>query len=437
MKRTSNDKFIFLRNGVFTFKKRVPGRSSPLQISLETDDRSLAREKRDTILKDLAKDELARITGPRSKRATLGEVLDAYDKGIATVTRIEARTVTKCANDVRGFLRHAGIATGDATLMTTFLDAKTVRAFKANYLASAAGDRDVMEQRRRGAEALLRNVRAVFSRHALPLYADLHLPMPAVTEFLRDARVDAEERKHQTIEAATLRAMAAAIEVRDQADGPWPAYEVSPALWLVHALHKFAGLRNDEIMEIRPEWFVRAPWGQVFIGVTRRAYFEPKQSEGFVPICAEVAALLAPFVADLATSHLVLPKGTLTDREALVNRTHAAFMRRFLPADDFAKAGYELRRWAAQVFELKHGKDAAENFLRHKRAGVAAAHYLDEWARWRRLGSDLGITLAEARGESTIEVLGTWQQGAAALSPNAWTTSAAASSHPAAQANAG
>lgn len=414
MKRTSHDKFLFLRNGVFTFKKVIPGRSSPLQVSLETDDRELARRKRDDILAKLAADELARITGPRSKKATVREVLKAYEDGIATVTRIEAKTVRKCANDVRGFLQHAGVTSGDATLVTTLIDSKTVRAFKTNYLKAAGTDRDAIEARRRGAETLLRNVRAVFSRHALPLYAELHLPDLAA--FLREARVEADERKHRTIEAEQLRAMAVAIEVRDQSVGPLPACEVSDPLWLVHALHKFAGLRNDEITEIRPEWFVRAPWGQVFIGVLRRPYFEPKQSEGFVPIHSEVAALLAPFVKDLeATSHLVLPKGTVTDREALVNRTHAAFMRRFLPAEDFAKAGYELRRWAAQVFELKHGKDAAENFLRHKRSGVAAAHYLDEWTRWRRLGSDLGVTLAEARGESTIEVLGTWSTGAAAL----------------------
>jgi hypothetical protein len=406
MKRTSNDRFIFLRNGVFTFKKRVPGRSSPMQISLDTDDRALAREKRDDILKKLAADELAKITGPRSKRATVGELLAAYEAGIGPVKRIEVKSVTKCVNNVRGFLRYAGITTEDATLVTTLLDSKTVRAFKAAYLVTEGEDRDAMESRRRGAEALLRNVRAVFSRDAMPLYAELHLPLAAVAAFFQEARVDAEARKHQTIEAATLKAM----DVEIGSPG------VSPHLWLVHALHKFAGLRNDEITHIRPEWFVRAPWGQVFIGVVRRPYFEPKQSEGFVPICADVAALLAPFVADLKpTDHVVLPSGSMTAREDLVNRTHAQFMRKFLPTERFAKAGYELRRWAAQVFELKHGLDASENFLRHKRKGVAAAHYLDEWARWRRLGADLGITLAEARGESTMEVLGTWSTGAEAF----------------------
>lgn len=428
MKRTGNDKFLFLRNGVFTFKKRVPGRASPLQVSLDTTDRSLAREKRDQILKDLATKELAEIRGPRTKKATVGELLDAYYRpeqkrsaakvmaAISTVTRIEDRTAKKCLNDVLNFLEHAEITTGRATLMSTMLDSATVRAFKKNYLAAAGEDREALERRRRGAETLLRNVRAVFSRHAMPLYRDLFLPK--LEDFLREARVDADDRKHVAISPDALRAIDAAIQVKDQTVGPLPAYEVAPELWLVHALAKFAGLRNDEICEVRPEWFVRAPWGQVFLGVLRRPYFEPKQSEGFVPIHSAVAALLSPFVKDLKpTDYLVLPKGTVTDRANLVNRTHAAFMRRFLPADQFAKAGYELRRWAAQIFELRHGKDAAENFLRHKRAGVAAAHYLDEWARWRRIGPNLGVTLEDARGNSNVEVLGTWQQGAAALHP--------------------
>lgn len=414
MKRTGNDKFLFLRNGVFTFKKRVPGRSSPLQISLDTTDRTLAREKRDQLLKDLAAKELAEIRGPRTKKATVDELLQAYEAGIETATRIDASTVRKCINDVENYLEHAGVTAGRAALVTTLIDSATVRAFKRAYLATAGEDREALERRRRGAEALLRNVRAVFSRHALPLYKDLHLP--ELDDFRREARVDTEERKHQAIAADVLRAMDSAIHVQDQTHEPLPACQVSNDLWLVHALHKFAGLRNDEICEIRPEWFVRAPWGQVFLGVLRRPYFEPKQSEGFVPIHSEVAARLAQYVEGLsATDYLVLPQGTKTDREELVNRTHAAFMRRFLPAEQFAKAGYELRRWAAQIFELRHGLDAAENFLRHKRPGVAATHYLDEWARWRRLGSDLGVTLADARGESNVEVLGTWTTGGAAL----------------------
>jgi hypothetical protein len=404
---------MFLRNGVWTFKKRIPGRASPLQISLETGDRELAREKRDAELKKLAAGELAEIRGPRSKRASVGEVLAAYKTGVRTVTTIEDKTVKKCANDMHGFLQYAGISTGDATLITTLIDGKTVRTFKTNYLHATTADREAMAQRRRGAEALLRNMRAVFSRHALPLYRDLHLPK--LDDFLREARVEAEDRKHGTIEAATLKQMDEELNKfrhLTPALSPVEAERVE-ALWLVHALHKFAGLRNDEIAQARVEWFTRAPWGQVFLGVIRRAYFEPKQSEGFVPIHSEVAALLAPFVQDRQPlDYLVLTNATVTDRAELIYRTHAQFIRKFLPAAQFAKAGYELRRWAAQVFELKHGLDASENFLRHKRKGVAAAHYLDEWARWRRLGPDLGITLAEARGESTIEVLGTWKSGA-------------------------
>jgi hypothetical protein len=180
-------------------------------------------------------------------------------------------------------------------------------------------------------------------------------------------------------------------------------------------LHKFAGLRNDEICQARVEWFMRAPYGQVFIAITRRPYFEPKQTEGHVPIHSSVAALLAPFVAGKAPTDFLVDATSVTARQELVDRTHAEWIRQFLPADKFAKAGYELRRWAAQVMELRYGKDAAENFLRHKRSGVAAAHYLDEWARWQRLGSDVGITPEDARGQTGCAILGTWKSGAEAL----------------------
>ncbi len=407
------------RGRVWYFKKMVRG--SVAYVSLETEDLELAKAKRDMRQKMAARDELSKIKGPRSGVATIAEVLAEYKKVATVADRIEPATVQANASALKNFVRW-GLGTpgvrNDAVdvdkLRTDVLTDELVAKAKTNYVAAAGEDRAAREKRRRGAASWLRQARSVFSNQAMLLYKNL--VMPDLKNFLK-ARIEFDQRVHLPIEENVLRAMDEAM--MKLAAGS----DVDRALWLVHALHKFCGLRNDEIAEVRPEWFCRAPWGQIFLSVVTRPYHEPKGSQGHVPITHAVAQLLAPFVADLQPQDfLVLPKGTMSDRHDLIYRTHAAWMRQFLPAvladgqEGYAKAGYELRRWAAQVMETRYGREAAEAFLRHSPKTVAERHYFERWFPWRRVGTDVGIQPEDARGMKENQLANIWVQGADALS---------------------
>lgn len=429
---------LFKRGHVWYFKKMVRGKLA--FVSLETEDLELAKAKRNQKLKLAARDEMELIKGPRgSQSATIGEVLAQYEKIATVVDRIEPATVKANLSALKNFLRwaHGQHGRRDDAILVERLKAEVLTAelaakFKVNYVAAAGEDRVVKEERRRGAASLMRQMRSVFSDRARLLYKDLVLPK--LEDFLTAAQIDAQRRAHLPITNCVLATMEEVIT--KQLDPPmvWgelgdTGLEQRQALWLVHALHKFAALRNEEIEQVRVEWFCRAPWGQVFLSVITRPYYEPKGSQGHVPITNGVAQLLAPFVQDKQPGDfLVLPKGTKTDRENLVNREHAEWIRQFLPAEQYAKAGYELRRWAAQTMETRYGRDAAEAFLRHAPKTVAERHYFERWYPWRRVGTDVGITLEDARGVKEYPGANIWVQGAEALAGLATSESRAGSS---------
>lgn len=401
---------LIKRGRIWYFKKMIHGRSA--YVSLETEDLALAKAKRDQRLKKAVRDEWDEIKGPRSACATIEQIITEYRKVATVVDRIELRTVQSNAWALQNFLRWAHGSAGKRNdtvdvdkLKAVVLTDELVGKFKVNYLASAGEDRVAKEERRRGAASVLRQMRSVFSDRARLLYKEL--AMPKLDNFLTAARIDTEQRVHLPIGDNVLRAMDdAMMELKDKK---------SP-LWLVHALHKFAGLRNEEIEQVRVEWFCRAPWGQVFLSVITRPYYEPKGSQGHVPITNAVAQLLAPYVLDREPGDfLVLPDANKTDRQNLVYREHADWIRKFLPADKYLKAGYELRRWSAQVMETRYGRDAAEAFLRHAPKTVAERHYFERWYPWRRVGNDVGVTLEDARGVKDDKMANMWVQGAEAL----------------------
>ena len=417
--RASRTKNLVSRGGWWYFKKihrHVDGRKERVFVSLETKDLDLARAKRDEQLRRLVNGDLAALKGPRAATpATVGEVLSVYGTKINTVNEsLEHDTMLKNCSACRTFLRWAHGAKGkknevmdpDNLSMAVFADDMVVAKFKANYVAAAGEDRMAREARRRGAGSILRQVKSMFSKQAMLLYRDLHLP--DMTAFRAQASMDAEDRVHAPISQGTLAAMWEAME---------KVKETQPALYLVHAMHKFLGLRNDEIRHARVDWFKRAPWGQVFFSVLRTEEWEPKRSQGHIPLTAEVAALFAPFVKDKQAKDYLVPAKHATEREDLVDKVHAAWIRGFLPAGDYAKAGYELRRWAAQTMEAKYGREASKAFLRHTPQGVAERHYFEHWYPWRRLGTDIGITLEEAKGKAQTAVEDAWTEGASALMP--------------------
>lgn len=411
---------LLKRNGWFYFKKiikRPNGQKERVFVSLETKDLELAKAKRDQLLRQLINDELAAIKGPRLNAVgTIGDIMETYRTKIHTVNEsLEDSSVRGNLSALKSFLTWAhgekGVKKEDLNIEAIsaqiFADELWVGKFRQNYLAQAGDDREAREARRRGAASILRQVKSLFSKQAMLIYRELNLPN--LDAFRAASSMETEDRVHRTITPSTMGEMwHAMVKLKTGAAVESPEAQ----LWLVHNLTKFLGLRNDEIKHARVEWFKRAPWGQIFFSVLRTPYFEPKRSQGHIPLTAEVAQLFAPFCEGKQPGDFLVTAKHVTEREILVDKTHADWMRQFLPAGEFAKAGYELRRWAAQTIEARYGAEAGKAFLRHVPQGVAERHYFEHWFPWRRLGNDVGITLEEAMGGKLDATPEAWTEGA-------------------------
>jgi hypothetical protein len=406
---TSKPTNILWRNGWAYFRMSQNGKRKV--IALGTQDKALAKAKVVQLRRAAGREELEKLRGPRAGApATIGKVIEVYKTKIHLVNEsLNHDSIIRNVSSLRTFLRWAYGKDGlknkalavDALSSTVLADEILVAQFRANYVKPAGEDEAYRESRRRGADSLLRQAKSMFSKLAMLIYRDLNLP--DLSRFRTAATTEAEDRIHLPIAAGTLQEIHAAAE-RLRVE--------NPQLWLVHALQKYLGLRNDEICQARVEWFKRAPWGQVFFSVLRTPYFKPKRSEGHVPVTAEVAALFAPFAAGKQPQDFLVEAPHMTARHELANERHAAFMRQFLPAAEYCKAGYELRRWAAQVMNERYGAEASRAFLRHVPQGVAERHYFERWFPWRRLGSNVGVTIKDALGHRDDVAADAWMEGA-------------------------
>lgn len=276
-----------------------------------------------------------------------------------------------------------------------------VKSFRAAWLSAAApGDVHAEASRRRSGDSMLRQARSCLGQEAMRCYKAW--TMPNVDGFMKGPGFDAKRPQHAEIGTGLIAAItkAAEDELKEQ----------NPRVYLIHLCHKFLGLRNNEIQEARVGWFRKVrvtperPW-QCVCEISERNVVKPPKhcSYGQVPLKAEVMAEFAATLRKLGVAledaaAFIVPARTPTERVELVNIEHAGFMRRFLPADQFAKAGYELRRWAQQKMEQRYSREAGAAFTRHAAPRDANVNYRSAFYSWQKEGDDVGVSLADARG---------------------------------------
>jgi hypothetical protein len=284
--------------------------------------------------------------------------------------------------------------------------AEVVKSFRANWLAAVDDtDAQAIASRRRSGDSMLRQARACFGQDALRCYAEW--VMPDVKGFLECPDFGGVARQHIDIERSVLKAMAEAAD---------RLATTNPRLFVIHVAHKFLGLRNSEIEEARVGWFHAIRWTdateekpdvpvQWMLEVSERCGYTPKASAGSTPLKREIAAALMQawkrleIDPDKDSQQHIVPAKTPTERHDAIYEEHAAFIRQFLPAEDFGKAGYELRRWAFRTMQAKYGsREAARAFLRHAMPADAARHYQARFYPWHTLGDDVGLSFEDARG---------------------------------------
>lgn len=339
-------------------------------------------------------EEAVQPPAPVKPWATLGQIVDRYQDGVAGVnTDIADTTVNANAANLLRFARTAWPELEDPRdcSIERFgleLAPASVAAFRRNYLLPAGDDVRARESRKRGGNSVLRLARAVFSRAAMPLYQALR--MPDLSGWMKAPGFDAKRALVFEIPRETMGRMAvAALELR----------ELRPALYLAHLLFRHGGCRNVEIAAMRWSWLQPRPEGGGWMVIDQTAEFDAKGSLGRVPIAAEVWQVLEKYRRQPEDFVLDLP--TKTERKKLVDREHSNLVRPFLDGSS-KKTSYRLRKWSADTIRRKYGDDASRAFLRHAEESVAGQHYWSgyDWtAAAKRAGespADAGITFADA-----------------------------------------
>lgn len=274
---------------------------------------------------------------------------------------------------------------------------RVVRDFREAWIAGFAGQG--LESRRRSGDSMLRQARACFGVDAMKCYRGFS--MPDLAGFLKGGGFGSKVPQHEEISQGVLADMASAADVLKG---------TNPRLYLAHLCHKFLGLRNNEVEALRVGWFRALRYApergvQWVLELREGGEFVPKaMSYGHVPLRAEVAgeivgALRALGIDPADSGAWVIPGRTATERYDVVYREHREWIRGFLPAELFAKAGYELRRWGQQRMAAKyHSREVGQAFTRHALPMDAGRFYEARFYPWGELGEDVGISLDEARG---------------------------------------
>lgn len=175
---------------------------------------------------------------------------------------------------------------------------------------------------------------------------------------------------------------------------PWPVdvynamHEASlamkaekPEMWLVNAMLRRLGLRDEELLESKRDWIeLRYDLAADGMGPPRRRAFLRVKNRGnefallkrgaarFLELDDELQEMLLP-----REGYLIANGWSDSARYDLIYRVHSKFIRDFIP--DRKKSNHELRMHAGSVVYTLHGLEAAAAFLGHKSTATTEQYY--------------------------------------------------------------
>lgn len=154
-------------------------------------------------------------------------------------------------------------------------------------------------------------------------------------------------------------------------------------LWLVNAMLRRLGLRDEELLESRREWIeVRYELAADEMGPPKRRAFLRLKNRGtefsllkngasrVLELDDELQEILLP-----REGYLVAGSWSKTARYDLIYRLHSDFLRDFIPATDRVKSNHELRMHAGSIVYTLYGLEAAAAFLGHKSTQTTERFY--------------------------------------------------------------
>jgi hypothetical protein len=362
------------RNGVWQFHKVVNGnryfhgRKTPF--SLDTRDLTVAKARRDAILKAANGAEVDRVLGRSSvKVATIQEVFDAYS--LADYPREKTRK--KYMRDLRLILRLAWGEKDLAKVPVAHLTRDVVAGYQDAVVARvrAAGHADTSEEMqvaKYSANRAVIQARALFANEKP--FRKLHLPSPAGFLEADLFQVDRDLSYRPMTEAEMTLFGAKSKELRARARGELvPEGSAAAALeplqaagaYLQYLCMRWLGLRNSEVEACKPkEWLVETPRGWV-LRITNRPYFLVKAvgSVRDLPLAEWLRAELQELAGE---REWLIPGETITDRHEITGYTlndwmdsvfTAAIADKTLPAGTEIRTAYDWRKQAGSELYAK------------------------------------------------------------------------------------
>jgi hypothetical protein len=280
------------------------------------------------------------VIQPRPGRAsTVGEVLDLSEHGDLAVREDTARRYRQrlllMIQEVKGL--------GDAAARKLKLDeinGPFARAFQARRQGLKRAEVGRLTEGNTTANAVLRGAKALFSRRSLASYEEAGLVIPpSIRAFVAVPFLQEESHRYSDdpIPLKTIKAMDKALPELKKKD---------ERLWAVHLMVRLLGLRDSEMLAASKHWLVKGEGGGWELRVLKRNdEFNPKRSEGSVPVPAELMEYFR------RQSGFLIPGKTETERYNLIYRKHNEWLRKFIP--DREKGAHELRKHFGAVWATK------------------------------------------------------------------------------------
>lgn len=217
-----------------------------------------------------------------------------------------------------------------------------------------------------GVHSALQSVKSVVARRRMHLFGDLQLP--ELEEFWRVSEGSTKISGYQPIPRDVLRAMDAAAQV--------PLRRRDPKVWAAYWLMRKAGLRNDEVKNLKWEWIDWHKDGTAELVLVRRADWKPKHTEGRVPVRGRMLRLMQAVFG--CKAGYVIPRANKTEAEDITARRLNDFARPFLYAEGkegrAAKVAYQLRKEFGSTIAQRDGIETAARLLRNS-LEVCFKHY--------------------------------------------------------------
>jgi integrase len=278
--------------------------------------------------------------------------------------------------------KRSRVAGWEAMRVDRALTAKVFNDFKNGWLRSVPQNEVAMDRAKRSVNSYINFARSIFGKDFLPLYEGLGLPDLGELRGVKLYRKTGDTRFKQ-IPPVVLLAMENEIRAMREERPDW---------YLAFYLMRELGMRREEVTQARLEWIQESDEGME-MAITKRAYYTPKGTEGFLLISPELMQDIHELSDARKPLDYLIPAGSDCGREKSIHRKMSKWVRKHLGRGRRSnKTLHELRKQAiSEVLETTNGNwQKTLEFSRHADIDTLINSYsavISERPMLRRVGA--------------------------------------------------